>query len=262
MSAATDDPTGIPIPKTSTYLTQKQVQDLRDDVTEMERALSDPKSQFSDKGNARKQLGQLKHDLDVGEPPDTTPDQRTALAREEKELIEEIAAAMPSQAEMRRRPPGAVGKHQAFEKAFKPKILRWKNIRRILNKGNDDPDISNLERYRGTKSTLNMDNALIPGKDYFIPPNTPAYREGYDRTYGSKDQAPADPNEIVALKEQLARLEKLVGEQNAVPKKRERKEQPILVARCGMNCKGLAGKTVHERNCGKCKELVAEGDTA
>jgi hypothetical protein len=187
MSAATDDPTGISIPKTGTYLTHRQVQNLQDDIKDLESSLGDPRAQFGDRGSALKQFKQLQRDLDTGAPPDTTPEQRDALAREEKALREEIVPAMPSQAEMRRKPPGAVGKHMAFEKAFKAKILRWKNIRRILNKGNDDPDISNLELYRGTKSTLNMDNAEIPGKEFFIPPNTPAYSEGYDRTFGKKD---------------------------------------------------------------------------
>jgi hypothetical protein len=161
---------------------------------------------------------------------------------------------------MRRKPPGAVGKHMAFEKAFKAKILRWKNIRRILNKGNDDPDISNLELYRGTKSTLNMDNAEIPGKEFFIPPNTPAYSEGYDRTFGKKDAASQE--EIDELKAQLARLESLVSEQSFTP-------EPVdeiagtAVARCGKTgLKGERGKLAHERKCGKCLEVIAQGDTA
>lgn len=255
MSAATDDPTGIPIPEGSTYLTHRKVQSIRDDIKEMERAIGDPKSQFSDRGAAIKQLKYLQHDLDVGEPPDTTPEQRDMLSREERALRDEIVPAMPSQAEMRRKPPGAVGKHMAFEKAFKSKILRWKNIRRILNKGNDDPDISNLERYRGTKSTLNMDNAEIPGKDFFIPPNTPEYREGYDRTFGPKDAASKE--EIAELQAKLARLEVLVSEQV-----QPTDSQPETTAPCGQVCANLAGQRAHERHCKDCQSALAEGDTA
>ncbi len=30
-----------------------------------------------------------------------------------------------------------------------------------------------------------------------------------------------------------------------------------LLSRCGKECRGLAGKTTHERNCGKCKDMIA-----
>jgi len=259
MSAATDDPTGIPIPTDRTYLSHGQVEELKEDVTSMERSLADPSSQFSDRGGVIRQLQQLQKDLTTGEPPDTTSEQRDALSREERELLSEIKPAMPSQAEMRRRPPGAVGKHRTFEKAFKSRIIRWKNIRRILNKGNDDPDISNLEMHRGTNSTLNMDNAFIPGKDYFIPPATQAYRDGHDRAFGSKD-TPADPGEVQSLLARLSELEKQVAKRPAAEAKAPRKPSVPHDARCGSTFKSLAGAMAHERSCSKCATATEQSE--
>jgi hypothetical protein len=268
MSAATDDPTGISIPKDSTYMTHRQVQEFRDDIKDMEKSLGDPGAQFGDRGTAVKQLKQLKHDLEVGEPPDTTPAQRDALAREAARLTEIVKEGMCSFEEMRKRPPGAVGKHRKHNKTM-PEQIRLKNILRILHKGDDDPDVSNLEKLRPRTSTLNMDNAFIPGKDYFPSPNTSAYREGYDRTFGPKDQAPADPGEIAALKQQLARLEKLVSAKAAAEPQQAKpeSEKPFAAsAACGREFRAGAQHRAdfavrgHQKGCDECKAVLAQGD--
>jgi hypothetical protein len=75
---------------------------------------------------------------------------------------------MPSQEEMRKAPPGAVDKHMSWEKRNKLKILEWKNLRLRLTHGTE-AEAANLERHRPTGSTLNMDNAHIVGKQFFMP---------------------------------------------------------------------------------------------
>ena len=49
------------------------------------------------------------------------------------------------------------------------KILEWKNLQLRLTRG-EDSEAANLERHRPTGSSLNMDNAYIPGKMFFMPP--------------------------------------------------------------------------------------------
>lgn len=259
MSAATDDPTGIPIPKDRLYLKNRQVCDLQDDIKELNDALENPMSSFGDRGAAMNQLRQLKHDLDYGSPPDTTPEQRDALAKERKRLIESIQDGMPSFQEMRRRPSGAVGKYDKHRRKKTPDQVRLKNILRIEHKGDDDPDVSNLEKFRPRTSTLNMDDAFIPAPTHFIPPDTQAYREGYERTFGPKE-AQADPDEVAALRAQLDRLEKLIAEK-PVSHQRQVKPVELMTSICGKTgLKGNAGKRVHELRCKKCLAIVEQGD--
>ena len=261
---ATEDPTGVDLPKHGTYLAHRQIEDLKVEIAGMESMLDDPKSRLEDRGGMVQTLRRMSQELHDGSPPDTTPMQRDALDREEKALRAEIVPAMPSQAEMRKCPPGAIGKHRAFEEAFKAKILRWKNIRRTLNKGNEDPDISNLELYRGKDSTLNMDNAVVPGKDYFIPPNTQAYRDGHDRTFGG---GTASQEDVDALKAQIARLEKKLETTPAKPHQRNKNlsdaEKPYTAkAKCDREFRGrlqhhaTQAVHMHERKCAKCTDLA------
>jgi len=262
MSAATDDPTGVPIPKNTTYITERQVQDWKGEVANLERMLNDPKSRIEDRGEVNRQYRKLKFDLEASAPPDTTPDQRDRLAREERELREKIQERMCSYEEMRKSPPGAVGKYRRGEASAEGKemILRWKNIRRILHKGDDDPDVSNIELFRPRTSTLNMDNALIPGKEYFIPPATPEYKEGWDRTFGKDKEA--DPQEVAALQARLDELTKkldLLSQQAESPEKKSRKTNFVeTAAPCGVICKSKAGAAAHARSCRKCKDKESQ----
>jgi len=259
MSAATPDPTGIAIPQSSSYLSNRQVKDLQADIAGLESNLNDPKARIEDRGEVVKQLGRIKRDLQVQAPPETTPMQRDTLAREERELLEEIKVGMPSFEEMRKCPPGAIGKHMQWEKKNKPKIMRWKNIRKVLNSENDDVDLSNLEMHRPRMSTLNMDNAMIAGKDYFLPPDTQQYKEGYERTFGGGE---ATAKQIGELEEKIARLEALMTAKPAVSSKAPRnKHIPVMtmdfVAPCGRPCRSEAGRLAHRRNCDTCKSPEA-----
>lgn len=269
MSSATEDPTGIPIPKNSTYLNYRQVQELKEDIAGMEKSLADPSSQFSDRGMVAKQLRQLRNDLETGAPPETTSEQRDALERERKRLIEKITDGMPSSEEMRKSPPGSQGKYEKHKKLTIADQIRYKNVMRTLHPDDDNPDLANLEMLRPRTSTLNMDNAFIPGRDWFIPPATQAYKEGYDRTFGPKN-AFADPTEVAALKSKLEELEKRLEAQPvaAVSQKTLEARPFVAVASCGFEARGSKqhfadlGKKSHARRCAKCIALDPEGDTA
>ena len=89
-----------------------------------------------------------------------------------KDLLGDILQGMPSQEEMRKSPPGAVDKHRQWERRNKTKILEWKNLQLRLNAGSGDRDVANLERHRPTASSLNMDSAFIPGKQFYMPETT------------------------------------------------------------------------------------------
>ena len=96
----------------------------------------------------------------------------------ESRLRAEWLKGMPTQAEMRKNPPGAVDKNMSWQSKTKKKQLQWKHLRRRLHasgisehKLSDEGDISNVEIYRphGGSGEMSMDNAQIPGKNHFLP---------------------------------------------------------------------------------------------
>jgi hypothetical protein len=263
MSAATPDPTGIEIPSDRTYLSHREVSELADDVKGIEETLGNPTAKIEDRQAVIKQLLRVKGDLEGLQPPDTTPEQRTELAKEERELREAWTVGMPSQAEMRKSPAGALGKHMAWEKLNKARIRRWKNVMRVLHKGDDDPDLSNIERFRGTNSTLGLETAQIPGKSIFLSPDTPQYKEGYDKIDWG-DGAPAD--KFQALLEKIEALEARLEPAATNPVAEIVKPAKVhpnlkpMTSRCGKrtDLKGEQGLDAHARRCGECLAMPPE----
>jgi len=254
--AVTDDPTGVPIPKNATYISHREVQEWSAEISSLEATLSDPGARLEDRGEVTQQLKRAKHALDTESPPDVTPAQRDAIAKEAVELREKIRGQMCSQEEMRKAPPGAIGKHFK-EREMIPLHLRWKNLMRILHKGDPNPDVANIEMLRPKESTINMDNAVIPGKQFFLSPDTQQYKDNYDQTFGGGE---ADPSEVAALREQLARLEKLVAEKAAAPAvapAKPKRPRVMADAPCGKTCGSKAGALAHARSCQKCKAIAA-----
>jgi len=258
MSAAgSEHLAGVKLPKVGTYMTNREVEECKDEIKSIEGMLSDPRpqvqAQIEDRGAMSAAARSLVNRLNTDAPPETTPEQRDAIAKREEELLGKIMEGMPSKMEMRKCPPGAIGKHAQWEKRNKAHIIEWKNLKRLQNRGNDDPDISNLEMHRPTASTLNMDNAVIPGTDYFIPPATQAYRDGYDQTFqkariemGLESPPEASSGTVAELQRRLAELEQRLESASAKPAK----ERPALVpetAACGKECASKAGRMAHER---------------
>ena len=174
---------------------QKEMHEERDSLVAK---MNNPHIQ--DKASVSRQLRNLETQLESQTPvPYRGQDLDTAVSRE-SQLREEILNGMPSQEEMRKSPPGAVGKHIAWEKANKEKLLKWKEIRLRLNTGSSDPDIANFERFRPKTSSLSMDNAAIPGQKYFMPPNTQAYNEGYEKVFGEVSQKIETHDEVLPKK--------------------------------------------------------------
>lgn len=246
MSEATNESTKVEVPTNRLYLADRQVREIKDEIDTIERSVSSPNAKLQDKHSAHKQLRALRADMEKQMAPETTPEQRDQLAKDERELRQKIVEAMPSQEEMRKCPPGAIGKEVRFQKTFKTKIIQWKNTIRMLEAGNDDPDVSNLEKFRPKASTLNMDNAIIQGKQYFIPPDTEQYKANYDRTFNVGTETEK------RIEELEKHLEYLLANAEATPVVHD-----ILSAKCGKECKGGFGLRAHERQCKKCKELVA-----
>jgi len=145
-----------------------QLQNAKEEIRSLEAKLSNP--QIQDKGEVGKQLRRAKHMLAAQTPePPTSGEEEGRMVARSKQLLSDILQGMPSHEEMRKSPPGAIDKHRHWEGRNKAKILEWKNLQLRMTAGSGDREVANLERHRPHASTLNMDNAFIPGRNFFMP---------------------------------------------------------------------------------------------
>lgn len=158
---------------TTNLLRPAQVEDTKNEVSRIEAMLDDPKAQVEDRPLAHKQLQNMKKVLHEQVPTAFSEQEIDAAAKQEEKLrTDMVEDGMPTQAEMRKCPPGAVEKLRNWEARNKSKLAVWKHIRQRLHAGSTDPDVANFEKFRpaGGARELNMDNALIEGTKYMLPP--------------------------------------------------------------------------------------------
>lgn len=153
---------------TKSLLRPDQVTRAKAEIESLEKKLNN--KHIEDKGEVRRQLQRAKRDFDsqVPQPPQDAAEEDRMVKRA-KQLVTEFTVGMPSQEEMRKAPPGAVDKHMAWEKRNKKRISEYKHIMLRLTAGSEDHSAANIEKHRPVASSLNMDNAHIPGKQFFMP---------------------------------------------------------------------------------------------
>src|SRR6266576_7125529 len=156
------------MPVQAALLRTDQVEEMEQEKDALTKKLSSP--HIEDKGAVHEQLQRVTHQLETQRPMPYSGKELDAAVRREAELRSEWTQGMLSQEEMRKSPPGAVDRHRAWEKRNIVKIEEWQNIQRRLNAGSDDRESASIERFRPTLSSMNMDGALIPGKQFFLPP--------------------------------------------------------------------------------------------
>jgi hypothetical protein len=167
---------------TENVLHPRQVSELNEDKSRLEKMLGSApyiRSQLVDGGaNVVKQIQGIDKMLEQAPKP-IPKEQLDAAVNTEKLLRESWLIGMPTQAEMRRNPSGAVDKNRSWSDRNKTGILQWKQLRRRLHASGvskhrlaDEGDISNIEIYRpeGGPGELNMHNEQIPGKVMSLPP--------------------------------------------------------------------------------------------
>lgn len=175
-----------------------ELQDLRDQRDSLQRKLKD--RHYEDRGLIAKQLVKTEKALDTRTPPDLNGAERDRLLQRETTLANSIREGMPSNQEMRRRPSGSDGKHAVWNKK-KKLVLEWKQVRLLLNKGSDDPDVANVEILRPNQSTLGMDDATV-GSPTMISFPSPEYQSNYDSIdWGGPAEKAQLLKEIAALKD-------------------------------------------------------------
>ena len=112
---------------TPQFLRKRQIDEYQADIGALEKSLNQPKVQ--DKGVVKGKLHRMQKALQEQSAPELTPLMKDKVAARGKELEEKIAEGMPSSEEMRKNPPGAVGKHMRWEKMNKAKIMAVKKVR-------------------------------------------------------------------------------------------------------------------------------------
>jgi len=200
-------------PKPVGYLRAQQIEELKEDKKYLEGQLKDPNIQ--ERGDVVKALKRLDHQVATQTAPILSSEGRDAAEKERKELEAHIRGQLLSAEEMRKNPTGAVGKYNRGENSAKTKnaILRWKDVMKMLHPGDPDPDLCNVERLRKSATThMGMHDVQISGKDYHFAPDSEAYRQRWDETFGE-----ATPAEILKRQEDLdLRLQAITARLDAV----------------------------------------------
>jgi hypothetical protein len=155
--------------KPAPLLRKDQVEDMESDREAAVQKIRSPHFQ-GDKGAVSEQLRALEHQLESQRPRPYGSAEIDGAIKREVELREQIRVGMLSQEEMRKCPPGAVDRHRAWEKRNMGRIEEWQNIQRRLTCESDERESASIETFRPTANTMNLDNALIPGRQFYLPP--------------------------------------------------------------------------------------------
>jgi hypothetical protein len=254
----------------SEYLRPNQIEEMKAERDVLRRTINTRK--FDDISHLERQGKKLEAELEAKTPPTLTGAELDEVARREAKIRQElIDFGMPSHEEMRKNPPGVVGRHMRWEAFAKQKtpeypigrIFQWKQDRLVLNKGSDDPDQANFEQYRPTTSYGNMVGAQIPGQQFYGINPSPEYKANYEQTFGENE---IDlKNELARLREELAQVQAKAAHQKADETVADSTKSFTRQAACGQvfekpSPNGAAGAVrFHEQKCEKCLAKKLEG---
>lgn len=154
---------------TKALLRPDQVIAAQEEIRSLEEKLNN--RHIEDKAEVARQLRRARKDFESQAPQlPANGEEEGRMVQRSKELLASILEGMPSQEEMRKNPTGAVDKHRSWQERNKWHIAEWKHIQLRLTANSGERDAANLERHRPIISTLAMDSAQIPGKQFFFGP--------------------------------------------------------------------------------------------
>ena len=242
------------------YLRPNQVSEIENEKQVILRTLEGRDVQ--DRGNLTAHIGRIDRQLEEQAPPDLTGEQRDQAVKENREIEARLVPLMPSDAEMRRNPPGVVGRHKKYDKASKSKkyfkegdIFRWKDNRLALHKGDDDPDVANFELMRPLDNMGSMEGAQIPGQRYHGTNPSEAFKAGHDRTFrtnGNGGESMIDLDPAPETRTKVTRKKK-----TAAKRAPNKNPQQLTELACG-RMMGTAGRHFHIKKCEVCTEAAAK----
>lgn len=175
-----------------------QREQLKSEIAQADQSLTQAKT--DDASSIRSSRNKTQKQLDEGSPVPLTAKEKDTLHALEKKLRSRITENMPTEEVMRKNPAGAVDWHMKWEKANKPLIRMWKNVKIQMNPDSADRDLCNIDRYRPSGQTDRMrTDAQIPGvmsfgtvpeenwNAIFEAPTNTALEQAKKREYAEED---------------------------------------------------------------------------
>lgn len=220
---------GMLTQRATRYLTVKERAQRETEKREIDSTLAQPTWARKDLLPSRlermnKRKLSLDRDLKENAPPIVSGETKDHLVKRLNDLNEEIRVGMPSHEVMRRNPPGAVGMHDRWQAASKSKVIERKNILKVLDRDNEDPDYLSVEMLRPSglspeAAATFMVNAQIPGNfamTELAKANWPlgepkvdtamAQAERREIAEGMAADGTIKPEEVEEMKEELKKL--------------------------------------------------------
>lgn len=99
----------------------------------------------------RQNLSRDQEALDRGTPPELSQTQQRKLFAALRQLKEEFTHGMPSVEQMERPTAQNIDAYMHWSAEHKNRVLAYKTIVRMLQPDNDEPNLTNIERYRPTQ---------------------------------------------------------------------------------------------------------------
>ena len=159
-------------------LRNHQVEEYTREKTRLEAIVGAPAFVAGDRSKAARQARDLAKMVDGQIAKPVQGERKDTIAKLADEVMESvIRPALVPREDMRRNPAGAVGRFMRQENAkpIKHAVQQWKRAQLVLEPGNEDPDLANVERFRperihdtGGVSTF-MPGAQIPGNFAMTP---------------------------------------------------------------------------------------------
>ena len=165
--------------RTEPYLRPHHVDSLLEDKRGIEDTLSNQflSNAVQDRGAMMRHHRQITTQLRDDAPKPYVAEEQDVANKRVAELEDLITTGMPTQAEMRRNPSGAVDKHRLWEERNLQNILEWKNVRLrmhasgMIDAPGDARDVANIEmlRPRYSAQEVAMHGEQIVGKTISLP---------------------------------------------------------------------------------------------
>jgi len=172
------------------YLRSWQREETADEIRKIQDVLDDPiaKKGITDIGRVTRRLAGLKRDLKTQSPPPLTANQRDKVDRLNRLCLAQFREGMPTDEQMRRKPPGAVDHHRKWDEQNKRAVLFWKTTQLLKHPDSQDVDLCNVERFRPSPGTRNLNvDAQIPGVFALSPEAKDKYDEVFDKDWRAKE---------------------------------------------------------------------------
>jgi len=198
------------------YLTPTQVRQKKDDIEICDAKLASPV--IEEKAQVREQRQLAMKALEEQAPPELNEIERDKVSLRVKELRDSIREGMPTAEEMRKKPPGAVSKHQSWERSKKQEVFEYRRGLRMLDPENTESEYTSVEHLRPPSNSLNLDNAFIPGKNFDFP--SEQYMANFDSIFRKEEPVDNSLAEMVAeQQQQINELKEIVDRTRIVKRK-------------------------------------------